>query len=233
MEYQADAPFDPYLECLPAVTATSRYAEQEETDAGTRYLWVRKPIRLEAKAIRDSILAVSGQLNPAMGGPPFFPESNDEQMERAGTWWEPSSREERNRRTIYMLQIRSFPLPMIKLFDGPNMDESCVVRGITTVTPQVFSLFNSKFSHDQSRAMANRIIAEVGEDPERQIGRAFRLAFMREPVTLSRQKLERSSRQAAVVPVWEQKAAVGQQGGGSLSDLCLILLNTNEFVFLD
>ena len=100
-------------------------------------------------------------------------------MDRAGTWWEASPVEERNRRTAYMLQCRSLQSPMISAFDGPNIQETCPVRGVTTVTPQVFALFNSDFSHQQSQAMARRIVSEVGKDPERQIERAFRLALQR------------------------------------------------------
>ena len=116
-----------------------------------------------------------------MGGPPFFPEENLEQMARAGTWWISSGQQEVNRRTVYMIQSRSYPIPLIKVFDGPNLDESCVVRGNTTVTPQVFSLFNGKFPHRQSQAMAERIRSEVGPDPLKQVVRTFQLAFQRDP----------------------------------------------------
>jgi hypothetical protein len=221
----------------------------EAVDPENRYLWVRDPIRIEVESIRDSILAVSGQLNPAMGGPPFFPEADDEQMARAPTWWEPSAQEERNRRTAYMLQIRSFQLPMIKVFDGANMDQSCVVRGVTSVTPQVFALFNSHFSHEQSAAMAKRIIKDAGDDPGRQIERAFQLAFQRPPSSSDKEMglaflrrsaptpsrdLSQSSR--SFVQASDSPAPAVQpvsQTGGSLADLCLVLLNMNEFVFLE
>ena len=111
------------------------YQEYEEVDPDNAYLWARDPPRLEAEIIRDAILATSGQLNPRLGGPPFFPEADDHLMARAATWWEPFSREQRSRRSVYMLSIRSFQLPFLKVFDGPNMDQTCVVRGTTTVTP--------------------------------------------------------------------------------------------------
>lgn len=222
--------------------------EQELVDSDNRYLWVRDPVRLEVESIRDSVLAVSGQLNPLMGGPPFFPEADDEQMERGSTWWEPSSRTQQNRRTVYMLQIRSFQLPMVKVFDGANMDESCVVRGVTSVTPQVFALFNSKFSYDQSREMANRLIAEVGHSPERQIERAFQLAFQRPPTAVEKEKslaylsrnpskppVELSLKETPYAQASDAQVAHGQASGsvGALADFCLILLNMNEFIFLE
>ena len=52
---------------------TPHLESYEKIDSDNRYLWRRSPIRLEAEVLRDSMLAVSGQLNPLMGGPPFFP----------------------------------------------------------------------------------------------------------------------------------------------------------------
>jgi cytochrome c553 len=227
-----------------------RSEQYEKVDPNNRYLWVRDSLRIEAEPLRDSILAVSGQLNPAMGGPPFFPEENLEQMARAGTWWVPSNPEEVNRRTVYMIQSRSYPIPLIKVFDGPNLDESCVVRGNTTVTPQVFSLFNGKFPHQQSRAMAQRIIAEVGQDPLKQIARAFQLAFQRDPSptektkslaflggprSVPKQQDRFSLKQVALVQGPEESQLPGKDldETGSLSELCLILINMNEFIYLE
>ena len=229
--------------------AHPRSEEYEKVDPNNRYLWVRDPVRIPAESLRDTILAVSGQLNPSMGGPPFFPEENLEQMARAGTWWIPSSPEEVNRRTVYTIQSRSYPIPLIKVFDGPNLDESCVDRGNTTVTPQVFSLFNGKFPHRQSRAMAERILAEVGPDPLKQVVRAFQLAFQRDPSPQEKTRSlaflggagpapeprERLSlKQVALVQGPEPETdGKGPGETGSLTDLCLILINMNEFVYLE
>ncbi len=226
-----------------------RSEQYEKVDPSNQYLWVRDPVRIEAESLRDSILAVSGQLNLAMGGPPFFPEENLEQMARAGTWWVSSNPEEVNRRTVYMIQSRSYPIPLIKVFDGPNLDESCVVRGNTTVTPQVFSLFNGKFPHQQSQAMAERIVAEVGQNPLKQIARAFQLAFQRNPSptekakslaflggprSVPKQQDRFSLKQVALVQGPEiQPAGKDLDETGSLPDLCLILINMNEFVYLE
>ena len=199
-------------------------AEFEKRDPTNQYLWVRDPIRLEAEVIRDNILASSGELNREMGGPPFFPEVDDELMQRAPTWWEPSALTQRNRRTIYMLQIRSLQTPFMKVFDGPNIDESCPVREVTTVTPQVFALFNSKFVGEQSLAMAERIEREVGSSASAQVDRAFQLALQRSPSDSERQK--------CVSFLTKQEDVDSIKPKGSLADLCLVLLNSNEFVFL-
>ena len=214
-------------------------------DAENHYLWVREQLRLEAEAIRDSVLAVSGQLNHEVGGPPFFPVVDDELMQRAPTWWEPSSTRERDRRTIYMLQIRSLQSPFIKVFDGPNMDESCPVREVTTVTPQAFALFNSNLSHQQSQAFAQRIEMEVGTAPVAQVERAFQIAFQRPPTEIEREKCvafltatpstEPASSGSDIAPIassGEDNVETGKPRG-SLADLCLVLFNSNEFVYLE
>ena len=203
----------------------------EKVDPQNELLWVRDAIRLEAEVIRDSVLAVSGRLNRVMGGPPFFPDVDDELMQRAPTWWEPSPRVARERRTIYMLQIRSLQMPFIKVFDGPNIDESCPVREVTTVTPQVFALFNSRLLREQSEAMAERLANEVGKDRSLQIQRAFQLAFQRLPA-----EAELNRCQAFLEEPQKSTSATSEAESnphGTLADLCLVLLNSNEFIFLD
>ena len=199
-------------------------AQFEKIDPNNQYFWVRDPIRLEAEVIRDNVLATSGELNREMGGPPFFPEVDDELMQRAPTWWEPSALTQRNRRTLYMLQIRSLQMPFIKVFDGPNIDESCPVREVTTVPSQVFALFNSKFVREQSLAMAERIEREVGTNAGAQVERAFQRAFQRSPSESERQKCESF--------LSKQEDEDSKEPRGTLADLCLVLLNSNEFVFL-
>lgn len=202
----------------------SKYAE---LDSGNALLWQRKPIRLESETIRDSILFVSGELNPAAGGPGFFPKMDETLLQRASTWWEPSSAEEQNRRSVYMLQKRAMVHPMLSVFDGSNLNESCSVRGVTTVTPQVFALFNSEFAHDKSRAMAARVVrdtetatstevaGEANEDRGRQVTLAFDLALQRPPTPL------------------ELTRSLEFLQNHTLSELCLVLLNLNEFVYLE
>ncbi len=218
-------------------------------DSDNRYLWRRNPIRLEAEVTRDSVLAVSGQLNPSMGGPPFFPDIDDQVQLRAGVWWEPSPRQERSRRSVYVLQCRSLQLPMVAVFDGPNINESCPVRDVTTVTPQVFALLNSRFSHQQARFMADRIRREAGDDPERQVEHAFQLAFQRTPSALERNECLSFLKQHEDGPEPPPRVTLRAIGFGNdlgeslnkqkhpngdlLSRLCLVLINMNEFIFLE
>ena len=213
----------------------------EEIDPPNQLLWKRSPIRAEAEVIRDSLLAVSGNLNPVMGGPPFLPAAEDEWQKRSRTWWEPSPQEDRNRRSLYMLQMRSFQLPMMTVFDGPNTSERCAVRNVTTVTSQVFSLFNGAFAHQQAGAMADRIRKEVGEDVALQVKRAFQLALQRDPDPSEAVDclafLQPAPRRLSLTPVVLADSSGGASGlkgqQGSLQELCLVLLNMNEFIYLE
>ena len=227
-------------------------AEQfRSLDADNRYFWRSNPLRLEAEAIRDSILAVSGELNPRIGGPGFFPRVKEDLLWEGGTWWKPSSREERSRRTVYMWQGRSFQLPMMNVFDGANLNESCWRRQVTTVAPQVFALFNNPFVHEQSRRMARRIVRETGPDPQSRLKRAFQLALQRDPKPGEYSRgLDFLTRPltARHPPIELAGGPVAAPGLGSdalpslppsaedrdrLADLCLVLLNMNEFIFLE
>jgi len=201
-------------------------------DPANDYWWVRPPMRHEAEVIRDCVLAVSGSLNRETGGPPFFPVVDDELMQRAPTWWEPSEPPQRNRRTIYMLQIRSLQLPFVKVFNGPNMDESCPVRDMTTVTPQVFSLFNSGFMLEQSGVFANRIEREVGTESSAQVDRAYQLVFQRFPTPHERESCLKFLTHKTDSGDSAERVNSSVAPTGSLEDLCLVLLNSNEFVFL-
>ena len=138
---------------------------------------------------------------------------------------------------------------MMNVFDGANLNESCWTRQVTTVAPQVFALFNNQFVHEQSRSMARRIVREAGSDPESQLKRAFRLALQRDPTSGERSRslnfLTRTLT-ARQPPVELARGPATGKGVGSdaspslpppagdqdrLADLCLVLLNMNEFIF--
>ena len=145
-----------------------------------------RPRRLTAEEIRDSMLAVSGELNPEVGGLPVFPEVNAEfqaqpRMNQAtiAPAYQPSrTLEQRNRRSLYTYRMRMQTAPMFEVFNQPSYDLSCERRDSSTVTPQVFTLLNSDNSVDRSIAMAKRLQQEA-DSTEGQVRRAFQLAFGR------------------------------------------------------
>ena len=216
----------------------------EKIDPENRYFWRWNPLRLEAEVIRDSVLAITGELHPLMGGPGFFPALGPEVLEGAGSWFEPSPPQEQNRRTIYMWQQRSLMMPFVKVFDGAKMDESCPSRGVTNVTPQVFALFNSAFVHQQSLQLAKRIRREAGEDRQEQVRQAFQRVLQRDPSEAERKDalafLASGSGRAlpptapgVALRVDTSEASDEKAAPGTLQDLCLVLFNLSEFVYVE
>jgi len=152
------------------------------------------PRRLEAEALRDSILAVAGELSMVAGGPGVFPQINDDaarQPRHAMGSLQPAyhaspKKSQRNRRTVYTFQQRSLIDPMVEVFNGPGLDLSCERRESSIVPTQAFALFNSQFVHDMALAMAARLEREAATS-EARIERAFLLAYGRKPDTKERE----------------------------------------------
>jgi hypothetical protein len=159
----------------------------EKDPAGTSYA-AFTPRRLTAEELRDAMLATTGELNPTLGGIPNRPEMNLEAAlqprQVMGTFasaWVPNPLPaQRHRRSLYALKIRGLPDPAMEVFNQPTPDFSCERRDASTVTPQVFSLFNGAASHARALALAAHAIKETATDAAA-VTRCFTLAFARAP----------------------------------------------------
>ncbi len=144
------------------------------------------PRRLTAAEIRDAMLRATGELNPQLGGIPNRPEMNLEvalqPRQVMGTFaaaWTPNPLPvERHRRSLYALKVRGLPDPFREVFNAPAPDFSCEMRTASTVTPQVFALFNGQTSYARALALAQRVLQEGHKDVAA-IDRLFRLAYGR------------------------------------------------------
>ena len=210
-----------------------RHASHAERDFLNHLWWRYSRRRLDAEALRDSILTVSGQLNRTMGGPSFYPQMSAEALEglsRKAKAWSTSPTAERSRRSIYMMAKRSRLLPLMTTFDAPDTTLPCGQRDVTIVAPQALALLNNHFVHQQSAAMARRIAAE-SDDPKLQIHQAWRLAFARTPT--------HAELTAATTHLKTQRQHFGQQEQNNapellaLASLCHVLINANEFIYID
>jgi hypothetical protein len=200
-------------------------------DPGNTLLWRQDLRRLEAEAIRDAVLAVSGRLNRAMGGRGIFPTLPQEVLStqsRPGLGWDKSSPEEQARRSVYIFVKRTLGVPLLETFDFASPDTPTADRAVTTIAPQALILLNSTFMDEQSAALAGRLIAETGTMPEANVERLFRLALGRGPTAQERRValayLERG-RQTAKPETDAQRHA--------LARLCKVIFNLNEFVYVD
>jgi hypothetical protein len=193
-------------------------------DPNDKLVWRYNPHRLEGEVIRDSMLQVSGLLNDKMHGPGVFPPLPPGVQPMRGGWKADESADQSNRRSVYIFVRRNMRYPMIEVFDMPDTHESCARRDTTTTAPQALELLNNELVLDWSRALAKKVANDEGLTPEEIVNRAFRLALSRQPspketkITaefLTHQKTITGSREAAV------------------TDLCHMLLNANEFVYVE
>jgi len=181
-------------------------------DAESRYLWRFPSRRLEAESIRDSMLAVSGQLNVKMHGRGF--NLFDQRGGLSGFDPIETFTPDNQRRMIYAHKVRREPETVFGAFDCPDAGQSTAIRRASTTPIQALNLFNSRFTLAQAEAFAARVKKEMGEDSTKQITRAYRLALSREP---TREELA------------EAQPIVRQHG---IAPLCRALFNSNEFLFI-
>ena len=210
--------------------SSSMQSAAASIDPDNKLLWRMNRRRLEAEAIRDSILGVSGRLSPTIGGPGVYPRiskdvnvqlpNNDKELS-----WGTCTEEENCRRTIYVFQRRSLTMPLVDVFDAAPMSQSCAARPETTVAPQALTLLNGEFCREEAKHMADRVRRESGENARQQIERAFKLAFARTPSAA-----EMASSEAFLA---EQAKVRAGDASAALHDFCHVLLNANEFIYLD
>jgi hypothetical protein len=219
-------------------------ARAAEIDPDNRLLWHMNRSRLDAEIIRDSMLAVCGQLNPQIGGPSVRPELPAGLSDRYG-WKTDTDPTQRNRRSVYVFVRRNLRYPLFELFDMPDTNETCGRRNRTTTPPQALFILNSELILNHARAMAGRVYREAGPDQYAIVTRSYRLAFGRDPSgedmnratqflreqsTLIRDRTTSTTQLALPDPMPEQ---LDVATGAALTDLCHALLNANEFIYVD
>jgi mono/diheme cytochrome c family protein len=193
--------------------ASVPHADGIKVDAQDRVFWRFPQRRLEAEAIHDSILAVSGALNLQMGGPGFNvfePNNNYVRVYKPKETFGPAEW----RRMVYMHKVRMEPDGIFGAFDCPDAGQAAPRRTRSTTPLQALNLFNSNFVQQQAGILAQRVHGEVGDDPHKQVRRVFELALGRMP---------NAREEAACVPVVQQHG---------LRTLCRVVFNMNEFLFL-
>jgi hypothetical protein len=182
-------------------------------DADTILLWRYPPRRLEAEAVRDAMLAVSGELNPAMGGPSFRPFTT---TNFNATFYHPVDRDdpEFNRRTVYRMNVNSGKEPLLDAFDCPSPAVKTPTRGETITPLQALSLMNNSFVQRQADRLAERSLEAAGGDLTDAVDRAYERALGRRATDAER-----------------HQAVTAAQARG-LGSVCWALLNSSEFLYV-
>lgn len=160
--------------------ASTPRPDMAERDSSARFLWRFPPRRLEAEAIRDSMLAVSGALDLKMGGPGFY---LMEVVEENVMHYFPKEKytPADYRRMVYLFRIRAAQDGVFGSFDCPDGGSIMSRRSRSNTPLQALNLFNSSFSVQQAGLLAGRLQAEAGPDPAAQTRLAFQLCYARLP----------------------------------------------------
>jgi Protein of unknown function (DUF1553)/Protein of unknown function (DUF1549)/Planctomycete cytochrome C len=181
--------------------------------------------RLDAEAVRDAMLAVSGELDPSPFGP-YVPTTRRPDGEVVVDEKESGS----HRRSVYLQQRRTQVTSLLEVFDAPSIVASCPKRPVSTIPLQSLSLLNSSFAARRAEALAKRLEKEAGTDMNTRLDRAFRLIAARPPdaaeAAVARRFLEtQPSRYPGLSPPEARKKA--------WDDLCQMLLASNAFLYVE
>ena len=197
-------------------------------DPNNDFMWRYDMRRLSAEEIRDSILNLTDKLNLKMGGPSIYTEVPRDVLataSRPGGAWGNSSEDDRNRRSVYIFVKRSLHEPFLSAFDWADTDNTCDVRFVTTVPTQTLTLMNSKFLNDSAETLAKHVAEVAPGDATAQIRHALHKATHRKPTD------EEVQDGLDLIKELKEKTDASQED--AMQRFCLLVLNLNEFLYLD
>jgi hypothetical protein len=192
-------------------------AKFAEVDGNNRLLWRMNPSRLEAESVRDAILMIAGKLDPAMGGP-----SAQQFVMSPGIHVTPIvdytkfdvDSPASYRKSIYRFIFRTLPDPLMESLDCPDSSQLAPTRNNSVTVLQALSMWNNHFVVRQSEHLAARVAAMKPSDVPGQVELACELVFCRWPSAAEKTEM----------------VAFAEEHG--LANLCRVLLNSNEFMFV-
>ncbi|QDU51580.1 PSD1 and planctomycete cytochrome C domain-containing protein [Gimesia panareensis] len=207
--------------------------EIQEKDPANRLLSHQTSLRLSAELVRDQALAVSGLLNEKTGGPCVRPPQPDSVvMEAFGSnTWDVSSGDDRYRRGLYTLILRTSPYAQSVIFDAPNPSQTCTRRDRSNTPLQALTLLNDPVFYEAAQHLGQRVVKESSGDLDQQISYAFRLCMARTPQETERERLKELYREQ----IRKQPAdkAVSEKQAAAWTVVASVLLNLHEFITRD
>ncbi len=223
-----------HMHRLIMTSATYQLSSAWREDAWNRdpvndFFWRYDMRRLTAEEIRDSILWASGRLNTSrLFGPSVYTDIPDEVkagQSRPGFGWGKSSPEDRDRRSIYIHVKRSLVDPLLESFDFADTDQTCPVRFVTIQPTQALGLLNSSFMQQQAAEFAKLLRQHAAESATDRVRMALTRVTQRPPTD---GEIEQGVRLMNSL-----QSDDGMSSEMALQYLCLVVLNLNEFIYLD
>jgi len=197
-------------------------------DPGNRWYWRHDRRRLDAEAIRDTMLQVAGNLDLRRPGAHPFPPMDQWRWTQHAPFKAvyPS-----NHRSVYLMTQRIQRHPYLALFDGPDTNTTTARRGSSTVPQQALFLMNNPFVKTQAEGLARRLLAGATE-PARRIELAHQLAWSRPA------KPAEVAKGIGYIEAYKRDLArAGARGDGleveAWTSYARVLLSANEFVYVD
>ncbi|MDA0214858.1 MAG: DUF1553 domain-containing protein [Planctomycetota bacterium] len=184
--------------------------------------------RLQSEEVRDTLLAVNGSFNPAMGGPGIRPPMPEEVLATSSKpeeVWPLSEQASWPRRSVYIHAKRSLQDPLLAVFDQADIDNPCPVRFSTIQPTQALTMLNSKLTNEQAIVFADRIRREYPNNVKAQVERAMRLAYGRaiEPLEIDE----------AMAFLSDLQSTESMSESDAMNILTLAIYNSNEFMYVD
>jgi len=199
-------------------------------DPENHLLWRMNLIRLDAEAIRDTILAASGKLDRTVGGPPVLLKARPDGLQTINE--DSTIPNAKWRRSLYVLARRVFPMDFLSVFDYPIMQTNCT-RRINSATPlQALTMLNDEFLVDNARDLAERVNATAGGNLTRKIEAAYLLALARKPTEIELRMGESHLKKEEDLYA-KGNFPADRASRSALASLCQMLLSANEFLFVD
>ena len=204
----------------PTSTNDANWQALVEADRDNELLGRMRRVRLEGEAIRDAMLSAADRLSPNTGGPGVRPPLPAEVVSTLlrNQWPVTENEEDHRRRSIYLFVRRNLRYPLFDVFDRPDTNQSCPRRDQTTIAPQALHLLNSEFSLDCAQHLAAAVRDECGDDRDALVTSCYLRSLSRPP----------SADELAAA-----REFLNSDDDAALTDLCLALFNTNEFVYVD
>lgn len=211
-------------------------------------LWSRmNRLRLEGEAIRDALLGSSGQLNFNNFGPGIRPNLPAEMVSTllSNQWPVTPDKTEHQRRSVYLFVRRNLRYPLFDAFDRPDTNASCPRRNRSTIAPQALILLNSEVSLEAARNLCDALLRQHPNSREQQIEGCYRQTLGRPPTAEelgialdfldqeTRRLIEAARPTAELAIPHSLPTNITPAAAAALTDFCLAIFNTNEFVYID